>query len=422
MLKILSFLIILQVTSALARSHHMDLEMTGKEYLRLLEANPTYKMVTDAEDLELQAFLEFGKRNLEWVDFINQARPLGSKLSLTSRATQAGNPVSGPRVYNFKVIKDRWSILRALVPETVREIVFNQGPYQARPGLTERELVEWLFQIDQAYQLAARYRMNRPKKHLLAQRISTDVRGYLELRDDPDLDSKLRAWATIGPSKQDYLKRHLLLLCLNSGRSRFECAKKFEAAVLEANVLGFKTAHWKAGEKNYQSFFSLWGSRTDHTWSVLDEKNMYFPFTHPGSPEVHRFLEDNIEAEWQWDGWRLNLDFLRTSDPQVSRVVFEPGVTPHVNWLFGTVIYLDANAPLTEYDVQWTIRHEFGHLLGFPDCYHEFYDEELEAFVSYQLDVTNLMCSRRGKLKETHFIQLKKFYYREEAPEDGAGF
>ena len=73
---------------------------------------------------------------------------------------------------------------------------------------------------------------------------------------------------------------------------------------------------------------------------------------------------------------------------------------------------MDANAPLTEYDVKWTIRHEYGHVLGFPDCYLEFWDKELKAIVSYQLDTSDLMCSRRGHLKQRHFDALRDAYFR----------
>ena len=55
---------------------------------------------------------------------------------------------------------------------------------------------------------------------------------------------------------------------------------------------------------------------------------------------------------------------------------------------------------------QWTIRHEYGHVLGLPDCYIEFYDEDLGLMIHYQLDVTNLMSSRRGKLQQKQFDQL----------------
>ena len=64
-------------------------------------------------------------------------------------------------------------------------------------------------------------------------------------------------------------------------------------------------------------------------------------------------------------------------------------ITTHRNDLDWT------SAHETQMNVQWTIRHEFGHVLGFPNCYLEFYDNDTATMVSYQLDVTNLMCSRR---------------------------
>ena len=71
---------------------------------------------------------------------------------------------------------------------------------------------------------------------------------------------------------------------------------------------------------------------------------------------------------------------------------------------------MDANQPLTEYDAQWTIRHEFGHVLGLPDCYVEFYIQERGVIMNYQLDIDNIMCSRRGHVKETNVQELERAY------------
>ena len=96
----------------------------------------------------------------------------------------------------------------------------------------------------------------------------------------------------------------------------------------------------------------------------------------------------------------------------MAKLEFEPGTTPHVNGA-GDTITMDANQALNEYDSTWTIRHEFGHVLGFPDCYVEFYDEEAGLMINYQIDTSNLMCSRRGHLQDKHFQQLKKHYFKE---------
>ncbi|NBY20839.1 hypothetical protein EBQ74_11505 [bacterium] len=141
------------------------------------------------------------------------------------------------------------------------------------------------------------------------------------------------------------------------------------------------------------------------------ESLLYTPFEKPDSEEVFSFLKENIEDEWRWSGWALKLNFIK-GDWNTTHVEFIPGATPHVNGLAGSTITMDANQPLTEYHVRWTIRHEFGHTLGFPDCYVEFYEPNQHEMISYQVDTTNLMCSRRGKLQEKHFLELKRVYYQ----------
>jgi hypothetical protein len=96
----------------------------------------------------------------------------------------------------------------------------------------------------------------------------------------------------------------------------------------------------------------------------------------------------------------------------MTHIVFKEGATPHVNELAGSEITMDGNRNIDEYSSRWTIRHEYGHVLGLPDCYIEFYDESEGVMISYQLDITNLMCSRRGRLQEKHFDELKRVYLK----------
>jgi bacillopeptidase F (M6 metalloprotease family) len=73
---------------------------------------------------------------------------------------------------------------------------------------------------------------------------------------------------------------------------------------------------------------------------------------------------------------------------------------------------MDANQSIEEDDSKLVIRHEFGHILGFPDCYHEFYDTELDGFVNYQLDTTDIMCSGTGAMTERMYKELKRVYFK----------
>ena len=70
------------------------------------------------------------------------------------------------------------------------------------------------------------------------------------------------------------------------------------------------------------------------------------------------------------------------------------------------------NARLPESDCRAAVLHEFGHVLGFPDCYVEFFDSRDGLMVNYYIDTSNLMCSRSGQVLPTHYEQLKTTYSR----------
>jgi hypothetical protein len=401
-------------TPALARPH-MDLDMTGKEYLHLLEKTNTgkNKLKLNSEDLQLEKYLQIGKRNLQWVDFVNANRDADHKISLSSPATQPGNGINNPRTYNFRIIKERWDILLNLLPKPLKKVLLEGGVFTADLGVTDREFIDWLFQIDGAYQITARYKMMVPYKDELAKGVAADVRGYYNLIQEDSLDEKLSHFELLSDLTQSRISRDLLLTCMNSGKDRPECFKLLADAKKYNKLVEFKNTYLPAGKEVYDSFFNILGARPDGVWTSANPNVMTFPFKNPHDDNVLHFLKYNIEEEWQWNGWKLILNFVESDDEQMTRVEFEPGATPHVESAPGHIITMDQNAPLSEYDVQWTIRHEYGHVIGFPDCYHEFYDEEKEAFISYQLDVTNLMCSRRGHLQQTHFDELKKAYFNE---------
>lgn len=401
--------------AAPSKRPHMDLEMTGREYLALLDKTAPQKksksFKTSAEEQDIERFLAIGKRNMQWVDFVNKSRT-DNKLSLSSPATSPGNSVALPRTYNFKIIKGQWNILEALLPTSLKKVVFEGAPFTTDLGVTDREFIEWLFQVDAAYQIAARYKMMLPYKEEMKTLSAYDIRGFVNLRDDAELEAKLADFDSLSDLKQSALIKNLMMVCSNAGVTRPDCKAELNAAIVSKTLAKFKEQYFTSGEQTYNSFFDIAGTRPDGVWTAQDPDNMYFPFADPKNEAVKSYLKDNIEDEWKWNGWQLHLNFVDSNDPTMTHIVWEAGATPHVDNAPGTTITMDENSLLSEYDVQWTIRHEYGHVIGFPDCYHEFFDEELDAFVSYQLDVTNLMCSRRGKLKQTHFDELKRVYFQ----------
>jgi hypothetical protein len=397
---------------------HMDLEMTGQEYRALLKKRPSAANVLQQaeaqfspEDALLKTYIEFGERNLRWLDLVNKNRAESDKLSLTSEATTNGYPVDNARMLNFAVIEAEWLVLRALLPDSMKRIVFDGEPATEVLPVTEREFIEWGRQIDNAYQHSARLTMLKPYKAELTEYAAFDVRGYLKL-NRPDIDTTLSNWANLSENARISLSDALMKICRNSEMIEVSCRSHLQKTITDNNVPSFRKNYWQRAEANYDSFFTIPKTRKDAVWNTQNPNVMRIPFADPQNEIVKNFLESNIEDEFNWLGWTLDLEFIQTKSPNTTHIVFEAGATPNVNDLAGSIITMDGNAPLTEYDVQWTIRHEYGHVLGLPDCYFEFYDEAVEAFVSYQLDITNLMCSRRGHFQQKHFDELKRVYYK----------
>ena len=396
---------------------HLDLETTSAEYQALLREQPAVTDLqespeaTDSEDISLNQWLTLGQRNLQWVDLVNQHRTPETKVSLSSPATQGGYPVSTPSTYNFNIINEKWQILQALLPAPLKKVIFEGAPLTADVPVTDREFIEWLAQVDRAYQISARYKLMKPWKEELTRRAKYDVRGYLQIKTDAQVDQKLNQWASLSAGQRAQLSTSLSQICwkLNSPN---DCDRELTTAINNRTLVAFKNKYMPASQDHYESYFKIQARRPDVVWSSANPNLFQIPFTNPHNETVLNYLKFNIQDEWKWNDWHLQLNFVESNSSETTHVVFVPGSTPHVDGIAGSEITMDANAPLSEYDVQWTIRHEYGHVLGYVDCYLEFYDTSAEAYVSYQLDVTNLMCSRRGHLKQVHFDELKRTYFK----------
>jgi len=405
--------------AAASQIPHLELDLTGPEYRQIektgqLHGETFHLLAPDSTTArQLDPVLNAGKRNLDWLNHINARRPSAVPLSLSSPDTQMGFPVDSPRAFNVATITKWFSELRSQIPANVAAIVLDGAPFTDEPGMSDQDYINAALQVDRLYQLASRWLLLEPYLPQLSYRKKQDIRSYLALQNDADLSKKLASFETLTSEEQELLLKRLYELCFNNPSLNEVSCRNELAAARRVKMLGaFYSKYVSGSAALYASFFRIPRGRGDVTWTAADPSRMTIPFADPQNMKILNFLRDNIEDEWKWNGWGLKLDFRPTWTWGMTRVEFEPGATPHVDGIGGSTITMDANSPLTEYNVQWTIRHEYGHVLGFPDCYLEFFDSETQLLTSYQLDVTNLMCSRRGHLQQKHFDELKRIYFR----------
>ena len=386
---------------------HLDLEMTSHEY-QSLRGNRD-----DGEfDDELSPVIKLGERYFDWLKLINSNRPKEKQISISNPQNQPGYPLEQPKYSSPKIILELFSKLKSELPEGFKKNLVSIAELPITPSGTDEEFILFGRRIDAVYGMASRWNLQKPYLWAYAAKKHSDIRGYYYLTQISDIEQQLTNWKNLPAETQNQYSEWLRGLCFNSGDTESSCQSQFEKILEEqGNPASYYRSFLEAGVAKWNELFLIGSKREDTLWSPQEPNLLQIPFQTPESPEVTEFLKKNIEDEWRWDNWKLNLKFIQ-GDYNTTHIEFVPGATPHVNGLAGSTITMDANQPLTEYHVQWTIRHEYGHTLGFPDCYIEFYDADKAVMVSYQVDTTNIMCSRRGKLQKKHFEELKRVYFQ----------
>jgi hypothetical protein len=246
-----------------------------------------------------------------------------------------------------------------------------------------------------------------PYLRSLEERRAEDIRGWYFLNQDPQLESKLTQFSRLPQAEQTQLSNYLVGVCFNSRENYAECGRILNQKIAENRVLEFYQGYKNRSQQIWNDFFQI--KRSSYLYAAKRVNGgLYVPFKPVDRDDMRSFLKDNLEQEWQWPGFRVFIDFAYVIG--AVEVIWKPGVTPHVPHLGSHQIVMDANTSLTEYEVQWTIKHEFGHNLGFPDCYTEFFERETGLIVAYQMDITDIMCSRKGNIKKRHMDELLKIY------------
>lgn len=92
------------------------------------------------------------------------------------------------------------------------------------------------------------------------------------------------------------------------------------------------------------------------------------------------------------------------------RLSWQPGAIAHADRYGGTEITLDSALDYTQELLKATFAHELGHVLGFVDCYVEYFAPDTASVVYYSLDVSDRMCALSGHKKPTHLQSLVSAY------------
>jgi hypothetical protein len=403
-MKLLISLAIMVAGPVTALPLHLDLEMTSEEYRTLLLSQPK---TTRPDDPAITEALKMGERLSKWIEKINSSRAPENAIRLTSAQTRRGIPIERPNKYSPSIIQTETISLLADIPAEMKSVLTSSGSLPEEMAMTDEMFITHARRVDRNYQSAARFKSVDQYRSSYIIAADEDVRGFYYLMKNKITETELRDVGAYSSTQLSEIKDALVMVCTNGIHHQKKCKTQLEEATRTNSLAEFYQKYIEGSRRVWNGFFRIppGAKRTDAKWAGT---GLTVPFNTPEIPKFGPYLKDNVEDEFRWTGWGLKINMGRF--PKGPYLKFEPGVVPHVNKLGGNQIVMDSNQPIEEYESQWTIRHEFGHVLGLPDCYHEFYDVDAKAYVNYQLDITDLMCSRAGNMNERIYLELKKAY------------
>lgn len=403
---ILASVIGLAISTTAAIAHqHLELDLSSQEYHDLWQQKSVQpNLISEADSFVIEA-INGGEKLSQWLELINRNRT--QKIYLTSADTRNGIPIDKPNIYGPKQIKADLSILKKDLPKVIRDVVYGDEVITENlPLESVDDFIKYGRMIDRLYQTAVRWQVVIvPEKAWYQKRQAKDVRGFYHLSHTADLDKTLLNYNSLNQEQKTKFKQSLWMICVNANKPNNTCRQQLSKAIENpGQLVAYKNQYWPKAQKNWDSFFKIKNPRHD---VLINGQQMSMPFKTPDSNYIQQWLKQNVEDEFRFNDWHFRVNFTANA---LSHLEFEANTTPHVS--DGNTIVMDKNTPLDEYEVKWTIRHEYGHVLRLPDCYMEFYDASIDSAVNYQLDISDLMCSRAGNMNQRIYQELISSYAR----------
>lgn len=389
--------------------HFSEIEIYKVE--KLIERriqNNSLKGANSVEDQQITMLLAVGKKASKWIEVVNKARLPEQQLDLSSPEKSGGIPMDKPQKSNTEIIMKSYNDFLKKSSKLITNVVTSSQELPVNPPVSDEEFVTTLRTLDRIYSSTIRWAGQREYKAWYINKAIYDIRGFTFLKATPDLEETLNSYPNLSKENQVKYYSWLFGLCKNGDFGPANCKAELDKYVGKNKLFNFYNRFLKYGQSMYDLFFSLKKTRAEIKWNT-ERTILNSPFQTPERNDVQKWLKENIEDEWQGAGFNLVIDYKKHIS-NYPRIEFKEGVTAHVNELGGNLITMEAEYPIETKDQKYTIRHEYGHVLGFQDCYLEFFDISEKAMVYYEVDVDNIMCSRNGKLRPTHIEQLQKAY------------
>lgn len=223
---------------------------------------------------------------------------------------------------------------------------------------------------------------------------------YISQIEDENLVSMLQ------DKIDDKLYEALVVICTNTMWSKSYCRSELNQAIEKRKndiqaMVKFKDKYWQTALQIWKSRFEI--EKLDIPIEIKGNKITVW-FRYIDDLKMRDFIKQSIESQFSIGKVQFIVEFSKKKGFEVEYALDQVAYAlPNEGKMF-------LSSQKQNQLEKLIVAHEFGHLLGFPDCYIEYIEAETLEQVYYTLDYSNLMCSLDGKIKQQHIDEIFRVY------------
>ena len=276
-------------------------------------------------------------------------------------------------------------------------------------------IIDELFYLEQS---ARRFEFSKCRFPLMTKKYVEDPRPFLKLGQSCKGDNgqnekfcQLEQLKLMSNDELSELVKKAVPLCVSLTKNIVSCRSELYVKKQQGKVADFIYYYQERyKQEKFNKFYLLSDEHRRYSCEKMDDKieltiQIYAPSL---DPFQYQFVRDSIVAHWVGEKFRLKIQRISEDHQEALKIYLTDKLLSHVTNKFPNSIFL-ALSQLNQQNAK-VIAHEFGHILGFPDCYSEIFDQKKNELVyfEHQKNEYNLMCTVKNfaRVPSTYIQQL----------------
>lgn len=263
------------------------------------------------------------------------------------------------------------------------------------------KVAEELFYL---YQNAMRFEGQKCSFSHLTKKKTQDVKPYLEMLDfciEKNGDGICTSETIVNLTQKEskFVEEKTIKLCKAFDSSDVNCQAQYNIQKRNKTIPKLVSLYQKKFQaERYNKLFTLRSSHLRYQCQKNEDVTTMTIKVYSQHLDVFTqgVLTSFVSDSWSRGNFRLNIENVDQPGSDVVEILPSTTGVSYVPDNNNRKVFLST---ILDIDTQKKVlAHEFGHVLGFPDCYTEYFDNQNKDLVYYEIskENTNIMCSLKS--------------------------